>query len=317
MDEFSLIDAFFASIGHSRHDVVFGIGDDAACLRVPPGKDLLVSSDTLVSGVHFLPSWDAYDIACKAVRVNVSDMAAMGASPCWLMLALTLPTLDEPWLQRFSEGLRDSLAYFDMALIGGDTTRGPLSMTMTIHGVIDEGKAVRRSGANAGDTIYVTGALGAAACALKQRDRCDLDARDRAVLEKKLHTPEPRLDFNDCLQAYASSAIDVSDGLCADLQHIGTKSGVGACLFLDNIPVHPLVEKYQGENALAFALRGGDDYELCFTIPPHHEDAFLRTLAASGLMAYPIGMIESATGLRAKNVCGDVVPLSAKGYCHF
>jgi len=317
MNEFSLITTFFKSIPHHRDDVVFGIGDDAACLRIPLGKQLLVSSDTLVSGVHFLPTWDAYDIACKAVMVNVSDIAAMAATPCWLMLALTLPELDDSWLRRFSQGLSDSLGRFNIALIGGDTTRGPLSMTLTIHGLVDEDKSVRRNGAKPGDKIYVSGELGAAACALSLLEVQDIDDRDRGQLLKKLHSPQPRVDLGECLRLYATAAIDISDGLSADLSHICTESRVGACLLLDTIPVHPLVKKYHDTNALAFALSGGDDYELCFTISPAFEEDCLRYLAQAGLICYPIGVIESSLGLRAKTATGELVPISVGGYCHF
>jgi len=317
MNEFALIDTFFKSFTHDRDDVVFGIGDDAACLQIATGKQLLVSCDTLVAGVHFLDDWDAYDIACKAVAVNVSDMAAMGASPCWLTLALTLPDCNPPWLKRFSQGLADSLNHFNIALVGGDTTRGPLSITLTIHGQVPSNKAVRRSGANAGDKIYVSGELGAAAQAVAFLARIDLDHADKAILMAKLLHPTPRIDLNHCLQTFASAAIDISDGLSADLSHICAASNVGACLMLAGIPVHPLVKKYQGVNAIDFALSGGDDYELCFTVPPAQEEGFKAALAQARLTCYPIGIIESQPGLRVQEISGTVVSLNVRGYSHF
>ena len=317
MDEFALIGRFFESIPYERTDVVFGIGDDAACLQVPADQQLLVSSDTLVADVHFCQTWDAYDIACKAVRVNVSDIAAMAGSPCWLMLALTLPEYDEPWLERFSQGLRDSLHQFNIALIGGDTTRGPLSMTLTIHGLVPKGKAVRRSGARPGDKIYVSGKIGAAALAVSFMATKDTDDADMAVLMDKLQHPQPRTDLIPYLQAYATAAIDISDGLSADLNHICVASRVGACLDSEHIPVHPLVKKYQGNNALDFALSGGDDYELCFTVSPEHETLLLGELATAGLSCYAIGVIETGSGLRARTEEGRVVALSVHGYQHF
>ena len=317
MDEFSLINSFFKSIPHKREDVIFGIGDDAACLKIPSGMELLVSSDSLVSGVHFETSWSAYDIACRAVMVNVSDIAAMGASPCWLTLALTLPTLDTKWLELFSQGLKDSLIRYNIALVGGDTTRGPLSMTLTIHGLVPEGKAIRRSGASPGDIIYVSGELGGAALALDFLAGKSINDIDKALLMKKLLHPEPRVDLGCYLQAFATAAIDISDGLSADLNHLCVASHVGAVLSLDSIPVHPLVKKYCKNNALDVALSGGDDYELCFSIPPKNEEQFLISLAKSGLTCYPIGVFEKNQGMRITNLNGESTPMDARGYSHF
>lgn len=317
MNEFSLIDVFFKNPASTRTDVVLGIGDDAACLNVPPAHQLLVSTDTLVADVHFLSSWDAYDIACKAVMVNVSDIAAMAAKPCWISLALTIPELNPAWLQRFSQGLHASLKQFDIALIGGDTTRGPLSLTLTIHGLVPTGKAVKRSGAQPGDQIYVSGELGAAALAVAFLQRNDLPESDKRELMLKLQHPRPRVDLADILQNCASAAIDISDGLSADLNHICVASGIGACLSLSTIPVHSLVQEYQGANAVNFALTGGDDYELCFTVSPQKEEQLLTLLAKAGLRCYQIGVIEEKNGLRARTEDGDVLSLTPSGYSHF
>ena len=313
MNEFSLINQYFHSISLGRDDVVFGIGDDAACMRVPPDMDLLVSTDTMVEGVHFLKEWDAYDIASRLLKVNISDMAAMAATPCWVSLALTLPALDESWLQRFSLGLADTLRQYSISLIGGDTTRGPLTMTITIHGLAPKGKAVRRSGARVGDAIIVTGLLGAAALAVSLLDTPHFDESSRCVLMKRLLHPTPRLDFCNVLRAHATAAIDISDGLSADLTHILNASQVGACLNLASIPVHPLIHEHRPDQALDFALSGGDDYELCFTVPP----ALLPLLEMTGLQYYQVGFIEVEPGLRAQTPQGDIVPLPAKGYAHF
>lgn len=313
MDEFALINTFFQSIPFNRDDVAFGIGDDAACLNVPPGMQLLVSSDTLVADVHFCQTWDAYDIACKAVMVNVSDIAAMGGKPSWLTLALTLPSFDQPWLHRFSQGLRDSLERFNIALIGGDTTRGPLSMTLSIHGLIPTGKAIRRSGARPGDKIYVSGELGAAALAVAFLTNPCNDQSDASILLDKLQHPHPRVDLNSYLQSYATAAIDISDGLNADLNHICVASQVGACLDLERVPVHALVKKYQGVDSLDFAMSGGDDYELCFTVSPEHESLLLNELSRAGLHCYLIGEIVSGTGLQTKTGTS----IRAQGYRHF
>ncbi|MDI9818164.1 MULTISPECIES: thiamine-phosphate kinase [unclassified Legionella] len=316
MNEFSLIDTFFKTAGAARNEVVYGIGDDAACLTVPQDCQLLVSTDTLVADVHFLSSWDAYDIACKAVMVNISDMAAMAASPCWLSLALTLPELNTAWLTRFSQGLDDSLNQYNIALIGGDTTRGPLSMTLTIHGLVPQGKSVRRTGANPGDKIYVSGELGAAALAVNALERPDINQVERRALMQKLQHPQPRVDLATILQTHASAAIDISDGLSADLNHICVASGVGACLLESAIPVHPLVEKYQGVHAVDFALRGGDDYQLCFTVPQEEEQLLLSALSRIKASCYAIGVIEKEAGLRMKR--GDKInTLIPHGYSHF
>lgn len=317
MDEFSLIDEFFKSIVTSRNDVVFGIGDDAACLTVPKGQQLLVSTDTLVSDVHFCADWNPYDIACKAVMVNVSDIAAMAGTPCWVSLALTLPSMDESWLRQFAHGLRDSLKRFDLALIGGDTTRGPLSMTITIHGLVPTGKSVRRNGAKVGDQIYVSGQIGAAALMVDKLFDKTFTNHDRTILMDKLQHPQPRVDLRLILQTFATAAIDISDGLSADLNHICVASFLGACLIEDSIPIHDLVKKYKKEKALDFALGGGDDYELCFTVPAKDEQAFLMALQQAHLNCYLIGEMESEPGLRLRSNTGDVVPLSASGYHHF
>lgn len=317
MNEFGLIDRFFASIPHQREDVIFGIGDDAACLQIPNGKQLVVSTDTLVSGVHFLDTWPAYDIATKAVMSNVSDIAAMGALPCWMLLSITIPELDESWLSDFSKGLQEAMAEFNIALIGGDTTRGPLCITITIHGLVDSGKAILRNGAKAGDLIYVSGMLGAAAAGLLLINSDVINKTDLAVLTNKLHRPTPRVDYQPYLSGYAHAAIDISDGLSADLAHICKASQVGACLYIDQIPIHPLVQQYLPNEALQLALSGGDDYELCFTISPTLRNDFHEAILHSGLMCYPIGVIESELGLRAQTTTGEILPCASLGFRHF
>lgn len=256
MDEFSLIDHFFKPLASKREDVLLGIGDDAACVRVPQGKNLLVSTDTLVAGVHFLPHWDAYDIACKSVMVNVSDMAAMAAEPCWVTLALTLPELDKNWLASFARGLKDSFSPYNLTLIGGDTTHGPLSITLTILGTAAEGQTVLRSGAKPGDIIVLSGDLGAAALAIKFLDHKELSQPEKTELMNKLLHPVPRVDLINILRNYATAAIDISDGLSADLNHICVASGVGACLNKEAIPVHRLLKKYCADEAVDLALTG-------------------------------------------------------------
>jgi len=317
MDEFGLIDKYFKSSSLQRNDVIIGIGDDAACLAIPSGMQLLVSTDTLVAEVHFLNSWSPYDIAKRAVMVNVSDIAAMGGLPAWVSLALTMPDFDEVWLQQFSKGLDDALREFNIALIGGDTTRGPLSITLTIHGFVPAGKAVLRSGAKVYDKIYVSGELGAAGLAVSFLKRDDIDSLDRKVVEKKLINPKPRTDLIEIIQNYATSAIDISDGLSADLNHICDLSNVGASLIANNIPIHPLVKKHFDTLALDFVLSSGDDYELCFTVSPKDELAFLASLEKNKMTCYLIGTIESTKGLHVIGANGEVKEIKPRGYSHF
>lgn len=314
--EFSLIDQFFKTLPNLRGDVLLGIGDDAACLALPQGQTLLVSTDTLVSGVHFLPEWSAYDIAYKSVMANISDIAAMAAVPSWITLALTLPVVDNTWLDGFSRGLHDSLSQFNVSLVGGDTTKGPLSITLTIMGYCSYDKVVKRSGAKVGDIIFVSGPIGGAALAVKYLNKSMNLVHRNELMDKLLH-PKPRVDLRDLLQNYANSAIDISDGLSADLNHICVESGgLGACLRQKDIPVHHLLEQYLGEHAMAFALTGGDDYELCFTVAAEKVDAFITEAQRHNIGCYSIGVIQSEPGLRI-DTGTQYEPFVPKGYSHF
>ena len=324
MDEFSLINTYFKLPAIARDDVLFGIGDDAACVEVPPGMQLIISTDTLVAGVHFLDNWDAYDIAYKAVMVNISDIAAMAATPCWVSLALTTPDFNFNWMQRFATGLHHALNKYNIALIGGDTTKGPLTVTLTIHGLVPQGKYLRRCGAKIGDVIFVSGELGAASLAvnlLQQKtpilDKIAVDDIDKITLMSKLQQPSPRIDLNFLLRKYASSAIDISDGLSADLNHICVASNVGASLNWHAIPVHPLVNKYESLHAMNYIFSGGDDYELCFTISSAKINEFNEYLKTHKLCCYPIGIIEEQHGLRVSLLNGEIMDYTPSGYCHF
>ncbi|MCE0723059.1 MULTISPECIES: thiamine-phosphate kinase [Legionella] len=317
MDEFSLIEHFFKPLDCRRDDVLLGIGDDAACVHISQGMNLLVSTDTLVSGVHFLPQWNAYDIACKSVMANVSDMAAMAADPCWITLSLTLPEFNQQWLTLFVQGLKDSLRQFNMTLIGGDTTRGPLSITLTVFGTAPKDKAIPRSGAKPGDIIVVSGELGAAALAIKFLENQKISKEDNSELMNKLLHPKPRIDLVDFLRRYATAAIDISDGLSADLNHICVASKVGACLNEEAIPVHPLLDKYWSDKAVDLALTGGDDYELCFTVPEHRLASLMNECKEVHLHCYPVGVIEATPGLRVKDANNHCHVLKPAGYSHF
>jgi thiamine-monophosphate kinase len=318
--EFSLIARYFDRARTLRRDVETGIGDDCALLAVPEKQWLAISTDTLVGGTHFLSDIDPADLACKALAVNLSDLAAMGADPAWLTLALTLPSVDESWLQAFSDSLFEQLNYYDMQLIGGDTTRGPLAMTLGIHGYVPAGRALKRSGAKAGDWIYVTGTLGdsAAGLAILQGELSPEKPQDARYLVQRHLRPTPRLLQGKALRDLASSAIDISDGLIADLGHILKASDCGARLELEKLPLsHELQQSVTPDQAMRWALSGGEDYELCFTAPERNRGALEVALGQTGAPWACIGqMTAAADGLRLTRE-GQVVTLEWKGYDHF
>ncbi|POP46745.1 thiamine-phosphate kinase [Superficieibacter electus] len=318
--EFSLIARYFDRVRSSRLDVETGIGDDCALLNIPEKQTLAISTDTLVSGIHFLPDIDPADLAYKALAVNVSDLAAMGADPAWLTLALTLPEVNESWLAAFSDSLFEQLNYYDMQLIGGDTTRGPLSMTLGIHGYVPLGRALKRSGAKPGDWIYVTGTPGDSAAGLAiLQDRLQVDDEaDAAYLVKRHLRPTPRVLHGQALRDRASSAIDLSDGLISDLGHILKASGCGARLDLNAFPFSaPILRHVEPEQALRWALGGGEDYELCFTVPELNRGALDVALKHLGATFTCIGQVvpesEGVQFLRD----GQPVVFDWKGYDHF
>lgn len=318
--EFSLIARYFDRVRSSRLDVETGIGDDCALLNIPEKQTLAISTDTLVCGIHFLPDIDPADLACKALAVNVSDLAAMGADPAWLTLALTLPEVNEPWLAVFSDSLFEQLNYYDMQLIGGDTTRGPLSMTLGIHGFVPLGRALKRSGARPGDWIYVTGTPGDSAAGLAiLQDRLQVnDEADAAYLVKRHLRPTPRVLHGQALRDRASSAIDLSDGLISDLGHILKASGCGARLELNAFPFSaPMLHHVEPEQALRWALAGGEDYELCFTVPELNRGALDVALKHLGAAFTCIGqVVPESEGLQFLRD-GQPVTFDWKGYDHF
>ena len=311
MDEFSLIRSYFSGLTPAQSDVVLGIGDDCALLDVPAGCELAITTDTLVSGRHFPEFTTPADIGWKSLAVNLSDLAAMGAQARWFTLALTLPIADAQWLEAFSSGLQELALSSGVALIGGDTTRGPLSITITALGTVPKGQALKRSGARAGDAICVTGTLGDAALALHRISEPDLTP----YLLARLHRPSPRLSAGLALRGVANAAIDLSDGLAGDLAHILRASGVGAVIAADRLPCS-LDFKAQVPNDLRLGLQaqGGDDYELCICIPPEHVD-----LAAARLDVplTVIGHVTAEPGLNFVAADGANIPLSSQGYLHF
>ena len=265
MNEFSLIERYFTDIGSSKYPAILSLGDDAAVVEVPDGMQAVMSMDTLISGVHFPAQTSAEDIAGKALVVNLSDLAAMAATPAWFLLSLSMPEFDETWLQAFSDSLKSSAERYQVELIGGDTCRGPLSVTVQVTGLVETGRQVTRDGALPGDRIMVSGTLGNASLGLAQlQQQVKLPETIRGNCESALNQPTPRLELADFLSRHASAAIDLSDGLVGDLGHILRSSRVGACIRQAQLPVCDWIvenESYQ------HALSGGDDYELCFTLP--------------------------------------------------
>lgn len=319
MNEFELINHFFIDKQeHNRSDVVLGIGDDCAILEIPKGHQLVLSMDTLIEGVHFPKATQPFDVGYKALAVNMSDLAAMGATPAWITLALTLPSVDKEWLSAFSEGLFSLARQFNVQLIGGDTTRGPLSITIQAHGFVPKGAAVRRCGAKPGDLIYVTNTFGDAGLALshiKQERILSSDVFEAVAL--KLNRPLPRIKESVLLAKMATSMIDVSDGLIADLNHILKASQVGAALSLAQIPLSfVLKQSVKRSDALTFALSAGDDYELCFTIPQSQQQELECLMSAKGCMITCIGQIIAEQTLRFSD--RESFPdLLLNGYRHF
>jgi len=318
--EFDLIARYFNRYRTARRDVQLGIGDDCALLTVAEKQLLAVSTDTLVEGIHFLKTIDPADLGYKALAVNLSDLAAMGADPAWVSLALTLPEVNTEWLEAFSDSLFDQLNYYGMQLIGGDTTRGPLSMTLTIQGLIPMDRALTRSGAGVGDWIFVTGSLGDSAAGLALLlDQLTVDnAEHRDTLLQRHLRPTPRILQGQALRGLATAAIDISDGLISDLKHVLSASGCGARIDLDALPLsEALLGSVDGDRALKWALTGGEDYELCFTVPEINRGALDVALSHLGVDFTCVGQMaplsEGITFLRS----GEPVDLDWQGFDHF
>ena len=297
MSEFSLIQTYF-DWPDAPGSVALGVGDDAALLTLTAHEQLVVSVDTLVSGVHFPEQTPAHAIGHKALAVNLSDLAAMGATPRWFTLALTLPQADDTWLSGFSTGLSALARRHGIHLVGGDTTRGPLSITIQVMGTLPAGEALLRSGARVDDLIFVTGTLGAAAAGLALiRQRLELPETVQAACLQALNYPTPRVEAGQHLRRLASSCMDLSDGLLGDIRHILTRSGTGASLQQQAIPAHPALTGLPRAEILRLALSGGDDYELLFTLPPERLPQLQELQAMVELPALtPIGIMTADTG---------------------
>jgi thiamine-monophosphate kinase len=322
MSEFDLINEISHRIC-KRSDVVLGIGDDCALVLPTPGKTLAISTDTSVSGVHFFAQTEPYLIGYKALAVNLSDLAAMGAKPLWYTLNLTLPGADFAFASELTRGMHTLAVEYGAGLIGGDTTAGPLAISITVIGELDLGCGLKRSGAQIGDGVYVSGTLGDAAGALHLRQQ---KLAEPMWLAQRLDQPTPRVALGRALLAIANSAIDVSDGLLADLGHICQQSQCCARVFAERLPLsQELLAAFGPTLATHYALSGGDDYELCFSANPDFEAQLEKIAAALALRITRIGTIVHAldgqaqpgTPVQVLDARGEVLTLSRLGYQHF
>ena len=314
--EFDLIARYFTRPTPSAR---LGVGDDAALIAPRAGFELAVSADMLVAGTHFLADVDPVLLGHKALAVNLSDLAAMGARPRWALLSLALPEADEAWLASFSQGFLVLAAEHGVDLIGGDTTRGPLNLSVTIMGEVEADQALRRDAAQVGDEIWVSGELGAAALGLQYLlGERQLAPAEAAACLARLHRPVPRVALGCCLIGLAHACIDISDGLVADLGHILERSHVGAEIRLADMPLAAAVAGRLSEpRTLRAALAGGDDYELCFTAPAMRADAIRAAAAEAGVPVARVGRITAEAGLQLFDAEGRAMPLHASGFDHF
>jgi thiamine-monophosphate kinase len=320
LSEFDLIKQYFRRDRPAGPRTVLGIGDDCALLAPSPGKQLAVSSDMLVEGRHFLAGADPFQLGHKSLAVNLSDLAAMGAAPLGFTLALALPCADPAWLAGFSRGLFALADAHGCELVGGDTTRGPLNICITIFGELAPGQALRRDAACIGDDIWISGTLGDARLALAAcLDEVKLDADAYALAAPRLHAPTPRVALGRLLAegGLAHAALDISDGLVGDLGHILAASRVGAVLNVDALPAGPVLARRPPDLRRRFSAAGGDDYELCFTAPAARREAIVAAGKQCGTAVTRVGRIEAAAGLRL--VDGDGAPLNMQlhGWDHF
>jgi len=317
--EFELIGRHFAHLGAARSDVRIGVGDDGAVLVPPASRELVVVTDTLVEAIHFPPRSPPASIGHRAFAVNLSDIAAMGAEPAWALLALTLPDSDETWLEEFARAAGDLCRRHGVALVGGDTTRGPLSITVTLMGIVPVGVALERRGGQPGDAIFVTGSPGdaAAGLALEQNRLHVADPMSAQILRDRFLFPTPRCDVGVALRGLASACIDVSDGLGGDLEKLCAASKCGAEIDAAALPVsEALVAAVGREVAREYALTGGDDYELLFTVPLARLGAMTHAVALGLGPVTRIGTLMSGNGVRV-SARGGVTQFSGSGFDHF
>lgn len=345
LKEFDIIARYFSDIvpaasANTSVTVELGVGDDCAVLNLPDGHRLALSIDTLVAGRHFPADANAFDIAQRAVAVAVSDLAAMGATPLAFTLAICLPEVDSRWLQAFSHGLRKAAQVYSLPLIGGDTTKGPLTITVQVHGTLAVGCGLKRSGASSGDRIFVSGTLGDGAAALAVVDPSvqfgttplsteHLTEKQRAYFHQQFYAPTAQINLGQSLLSVASAAIDISDGLLADLGHICKASGLGALIQMDKLPLSQellalATAQLPGNNAddaldcaLGYALCGGDDYELCFTVAEQQCQTMIEVAAQLGVAITEIGEMVVGDAVVCLDKNGKPMYFSHRGYQHF
>ncbi|WP_211462875.1 thiamine-phosphate kinase [Collimonas silvisoli] len=327
LSEFDLISRYFTRAPRSNlHHIALGVGDDCALLTPTAGKQLAISTDMLVAGRHFFPDAEPFALGHKCLAVNLSDLAAMGARPLAFTLALALPAVHEEWLAAFSGGLLALADQHQCELIGGDTTKGPLNICITVFGETSPGQALRRDAAQPGDDIWVSGTLGDARLALavyRQELGTELNAdlalgSDTFILAAaRMHQPTPRIALGQALCGIAHAAIDISDGLVGDLGHILARSGVGATLAVDSLPAGPILSQQTQAIRRHFTLAGGDDYELCFTAPAERRDAVLAAGQAAATAVTRIGSIDAGHGLRLQDAGNNPLNLQLASFDHF
>ncbi|WP_019141701.1 thiamine-phosphate kinase [Noviherbaspirillum massiliense] len=318
LSEFDLIARYFTRPARNTERVALGVGDDCALLMPAAGMQLAISTDMLVEGRHFFPNADPAKLGHKCLAVNLSDLAAMGAKPLAFTLALSLPAADREWLAAFSQGMLRLADAHQCELIGGDTTKGPLNICITIFGEVPAGQALRRDGAQAGDDIWVSGTLGDARLALAgYRHETALDQASQEAASKRMHAPTPRVELGLALRGIAHSAIDISDGLVGDLGHILDRSRVGARLEADRLPAGTILARQEQDLRRRFTLAGGDDYELCFTASPARRDQVLAAAASCATTVTRVGRIERGSGLRIVDASGKPIDLQLASFDHF
>ncbi len=322
LSEFDLITEYFTRPARTRAEsapaVALGIGDDCALLTPTPGMQMAISSDMLVEGRHFLPGADACQLGHKCLAVNLSDLAAMGARPLAFTLALAMPEAQRPWLAEFSKGLFALADRHGCTLIGGDTTKGPLTICITVFGELSPGTALRRDAARAGDDIWVSGTVGDARLALAfYRQEFAFDTPLADACANRMHAPTPRVELGMALAGTARAAIDISDGLAGDLRHILQRSGVGASVDCDSLPAGPDLASWPRALRRRFGLAGGDDYELCFTAEPAARERIVQLAQQAATTVTRIGRIEAEPGLRIVDADGAAVDLALTSFDHF
>ncbi len=323
--ESGLIERYFRHLGSVRTDVVLGVGDDAALLRAAPGMDLAQTTDSLIEGVHFPAGAPARSLGHRALAVNLSDLAAMGATPCWALLSLSLPTVDELWLGEFATGFGLLARSHNVALVGGNLSRGALSITVQLSGMVPTGTALRRSGALPGDELWVSGTLGDAATGLQICSATGATststtsiarAADREWLRARFEYPTPRVALGNALRGIASSCMDLSDGLLADVPRLAQASGCGATIAVDRLPVSAALRAVAQESSWQQALQGGEDYELCFTAAAAQAGRLQQLAAGLSLPLTRCGALQAGTAVELRSG-SSVIQFSQSPFDHF